>query len=102
MQDDALIICHGGSTVLGAIRLGKVPVVMPRMTKYHEHVNDHQVQFVRALAAEGWLIPAYEPEDLPGAIAEGLTGGRTPMALPASQMCEFVAKAIEELIRRKR
>lgn len=97
MRDAALIICQGGSTVLAAVRLGKVPVVMPRMKKYHEHVNDHQVQFVRALAVEKWLIPAYEPENLPGAIAEGLTAGRVPMAVPPSQMCELVARAIQEL-----
>lgn len=100
MQDAALIICHGGSTVLGAIRLGKVPVVMPRMKKYHEHVNDHQVQFVRALAAEGWLIPAYEPEDLAEAIEEAKCRKAQLVPLPPSQMLELVAKAIEELINR--
>lgn len=94
-----LIICHGGcGTLLQTVRLGKVPVVMPRRKKYGEHVNDHQVQLVEALASEGRIIPAYESEDLPEAIAEARGRNLQPVPPPSSQMFELVAKAIEELI----
>lgn len=96
-----LIICHGGcGTLLQTVRLGKVPVVMPRRKKYGEHVNDHQVQLIEALASEGRSIPAYEPEDLPEAIAEARRRNSQPVPPPPSQMLDFVAKAIEELIKR--
>jgi UDP-N-acetylglucosamine transferase subunit ALG13 len=93
-----LIICHGGCTQITAIRLGKVPVVMPRRRKYSEHVNDHQVQLVHALASEGRIIPAYELEDLPAAIEEARRRNNQPVPPPPSRMLSLVAQAIEELI----
>ena len=43
-----LIICHAGAgTLIHALRLGKIPVVMPRQKRYREHVDDHQLDLVR-------------------------------------------------------
>lgn len=92
-----LLICHGGAgTQLQAVRLGKVPVVMPRREKYQEHVNDHQVQLVEALAAEGYIVPAFEVEDLAGAILKSRQIGRQSV-FTQSPMLQLVAEAISEL-----
>jgi beta-1,4-N-acetylglucosaminyltransferase len=93
-----LIISHGGcGTQLHAIRLGKVPVVMPRREKYREHVNDHQLQLVEALAAEKKVIPAYEAHHLPAAIAEARELNERGFTLSPTPMLSLVAQAIEEL-----
>ena len=94
-----LVICHGGcGTVLQAVRLGKVPVVMPRRKKYQEHVNDHQIQLVEVLASEGYVVPAYEPADLPGAIATAAyRHGRSPGRSPAP-MIGLVRDAIATIV----
>ena len=43
-----IVITHGGpSSFLMAIRNNKVPVVVPRMRRFGEHINDHQVVFCR-------------------------------------------------------
>ena len=97
MESASLIICHGGCTQLNAIRLGKVPVVMPRREKYHEHVNDHQLQLVEALAAESRIVPAYEPGDLIPAIEEARRLNEQPVEIPSSPMISLVAQAIKEL-----
>src|SRR5262249_43281816 len=86
---------HGGVTQLSVVRLGKIPVVMPRLRKYGEHVNDHQVQLVRELAVDGWVVPAYEPVDLAGAIGDAR--GRPARAVPRAPMLDLVRGAIEEL-----
>ena len=99
MVSASLIICHGGCTQLNAVRLGKVPVVMPRREMYREHVNDHQLQLVRALAAENKIVPAYAPEDLPAAIAEARRLNEHPVAMIPSPMISLVAQAIEDLTR---
>jgi UDP-N-acetylglucosamine transferase subunit ALG13 len=91
----SLVVSHGGVTQLSAVRLGKVPVVMPRLKKYGEHVNDHQVQLVRELAADGWVVPAYEPADLPAAIGDARA--RPPRPVPRAPMLDLVRGAIEEL-----
>lgn len=99
MDKADIIISHGGcGTLLHAVRLGKVPVVMPRRKKYGEHVNDHQLQLVQALTSEGRIIPAYEPEDLPAAIAESRHRNAQPVPPPPSQMISLVSQAIEELV----
>ena len=100
IREAALIICHAGAgTLIHVLHAGKVPVVMPRRKQYGEHVDDHQVELVKALAVEGRIILAYEPEDLPEAIAEARRRNKQPMPPPPSQMLQLVAKAIEELIK---
>jgi len=101
MEKAELIICHGGCTQLTAIRLGKVPVVMPRLEKYDEHINDHQVQLVRALAAEGRIVPAYEPEEFERAISEAWKRNAHPIPPPTSPMLSLLAQAITELSRQR-
>lgn len=43
-----VIIAHGGpASFMAALERGKTPIVMPRLKKYGEHVNDHQDYFCR-------------------------------------------------------
>ncbi len=103
VNEAELIISHAGAgTLLHVIQAGKVPIVMPRQKRYGEHVDDHQVELTTALAAEGRVIPAYEPEDLPGAIKEGRRRNTQPFPHPPSRMPDLVGKAIEELINHKK
>lgn len=44
-------ITHGGpSSFIMPLQIGKIPVVVPRQKQFGEHVNNHQVEFVRAVA----------------------------------------------------
>ena len=46
-----MIIMHGGpSTMIESIRDGKIPIVVPRQKKFGEHINDHQLEFCRAVS----------------------------------------------------
>lgn len=101
MEDANLIICHGGcGTLLHSMRLGKLPVVMPRRKKYDEIVNDHQLQLVQALAAEGKVIPAYEPTELKDAIDTARLRNAQPLTLSAPPLLSMISQAIDELINR--
>ena len=48
-QDKAdIIITHGGTgAIIGAVKKGKKVIVMPRLKKYGEHVDDHQIQIIK-------------------------------------------------------
>jgi UDP-N-acetylglucosamine transferase subunit ALG13 len=97
MKEARLIICHGGcGTLLQAIAFGKIPVVMPRLSRFREHVNDHQIQLVRALAEEKRAVPVYEVSQLLPAIQEAW--GRIPEPRPVGQMQVLVGQAIDELL----
>lgn len=43
-----IVITHGGpSSFIAPLQIRKIPIVVPRMKKFGEHVNDHQVNFCR-------------------------------------------------------
>lgn len=52
-----LIISHGGTGALvGALKLGKQVIAVPRLAKYGEHTDDHQLQVSHALSEKGYLL----------------------------------------------
>lgn len=52
MIDNAdIVITHGGpSSFILPLQINKIPIVVPRQKNYHEHVNNHQVDFVNEVA----------------------------------------------------
>lgn len=47
MQKSDLVISHGGTgAIIGAVKNGKKVIAIPRLAKYGEHVDDHQVQLL--------------------------------------------------------
>ena len=72
-----LVITHGGTTVLRAVRTGKVPVVMPRLARHGEHIDDHQVLFAETFARQYHIAIAAEPKDLFAAIERARALQRT-------------------------
>ena len=52
-----LVICHAGmGTMMQAIQLNKIPVCVPRLKKYDEIINDHQVNIAKALGEQKKII----------------------------------------------
>lgn len=50
MRQARIVITHGGpSSIMMALQEGKCPIVVPRQKKYNEHVNNHQLEFVKFL-----------------------------------------------------
>lgn len=66
VQEARIVIAHGGpASFLLPLQYGKIPVVVPRQAEHREHVNNHQVTFVRAIEERvGNIIPVYEIERL--------------------------------------
>lgn len=70
IREARIVITHGGpSSFLAPLQLGKVPIVMPRRAEYDEHVNDHQMDFVKDVAKRfGNIIVANNKTELVKAI----------------------------------
>lgn len=64
-EADAIIGHAGIGTILAAFEAGKPVLVMPRMKRYGEVVNDHQVATAREFAARGHLLAAFGAEEMP-------------------------------------
>jgi len=98
----SVVISHGGGgSLIDAMRAGKTPVVMPRQRRHGEHVDDHQVELARAMAAENRVILALETSDLPAAIEAAQTRGITRPNGASRRMIDLVSRAIDELINRR-
>ncbi len=64
-----LIIAHGGvGSIITCIKRNKKVIAVPRLKKYKEHVNDHQLQIVESLSQDGYIIGLKELEELDKAI----------------------------------
>ncbi len=47
MGESDMVITHGGTgAIIGAVKLGKKVIAVPRLKEYGEHVDDHQLQIV--------------------------------------------------------
>lgn len=43
-----IVITHGGTgAIIGAVKKGKKVIAVPRLAKYGEHVDDHQLQLIK-------------------------------------------------------
>lgn len=51
------IICHGGvGTIFDSLYENKKVLAVPRLKKYKEHVNDHQIEVCSKLQEEGYIL----------------------------------------------
>jgi UDP-N-acetylglucosamine transferase subunit ALG13 len=49
-----ILVCHGGpASIADAWQRGHLPIVVPRLRRLHEHVDDHQLDFCTRVAALG-------------------------------------------------
>ena len=63
--DASLIISHGGTgALIGALKKGKQVIAVPRLAKYSEHIDDHQIQISEVLDKNGYLRMVLEMEKL--------------------------------------
>ena len=52
-----LLVTHGGvGTILDGLKLGKKIIAFPRLSKYQEHVNDHQIEIIDEFCKEGYIL----------------------------------------------
>ena len=57
LKECSLIITHGGvGTILDGLKIKKTIIAFPRLTKYKEAVNDHQIQIVEAFNKKGYIL----------------------------------------------
>ena len=104
VKNARIVITHGGpASFLMPLQEGKVPIVVPRQSRFGEHVNDHQVIFCREVSIrQGSILLVEDISTLPDLLA-----GYDELArsLPAEQRSNNAAfndgiqKIAEELFR---
>jgi UDP-N-acetylglucosamine transferase subunit ALG13 len=76
VREARVVVTHAGAgTALLALGSGKRPVLVPRLRRHGEAIDDHQVAFAERLAALGLARVVADPLDLPDLL----------LALPADE-----------------
>ncbi len=70
-KEARIIITHGGAgSIIFALQFHKPTVVVPRLKRYNEHINDHQLELTKELEEGGKIVGVYDREDLGKRIEE--------------------------------
>lgn len=65
MEQCDLLVTHSGvGTILSGKNHGKPVIVFPRLKKYGEHVDDHQLDIARAFGKKNLVFMCGEDDDL--------------------------------------
>lgn len=63
--DSQFIISHAGTgTVVSAVKEGKKVIIFPRIAKYHEHLDDHQLELCQLFENNNFALVAHNKEEL--------------------------------------
>ena len=96
MKKCDLLITHGGvGSIFDAMKLGKKIIASPRLKKYKEHLNDHQIELVDAFDEKGYVLAYREGDDL-GEILQKIKKKRVKKYKPDNQrMLSLITEFIE-------
>jgi len=94
MRDAEVVITHAGvGSAVTAIRAGKKPVLLPRLARYGEHVDDHQLELAERLAEFDLAVVCGPGERLEVPVAEARTGIPRSLGSRQSRLARAVAEA---------
>lgn len=103
VEQARIVITHGGpSSFIMPLQIGKIPIVVPRQSKFNEHVNDHQVFFAKAVNERYGNLIVVEDVDTLGdvirdydKIAKGMQGSQLNNN---AKFCAAIEKMAEKLV----
>jgi UDP-N-acetylglucosamine transferase subunit ALG13 len=86
---DAVITHAGVGSIMLALSCGKRPVVAPRLHRFGEHVDDHQLEVADAFARAGKVILLMTGDDLAQKIVEAEHHGIETSIKPSQNLIDF-------------
>ena len=101
-----LVITHGGvGSIMSAVKLGKKVIAVPRLKKYGEHVNDHQLEIINTFKKQGIIIGLNSVDELAKALSEAKgfeTSGTRPKEQQENRIIKIIDTFIENDINKKK
>lgn len=65
MKQCDILLTHGGvGSILTGLNNNKKVIATPRLSKYQEHINDHQLEIIKNFGEKGYIIPLIDLNDL--------------------------------------
>ena len=92
-----VVVCHAGvGSILTALANGRRPIVVPRLGRYGEAVDDHQLEFGRRLAEAELVTLVEDPAELAAAVASPVAA--PPHAGGANRLALDVRATLERIV----
>lgn len=96
MAKSDIVIAHGGTgAIITAVKQGKKVIAVPRLAKYGEHVDDHQIQLVTEFESSGIISAIYDLDKL----EEELLTIRDKQFRPYKSNTDKIVESIEDFIK---
>ena len=71
MSQAEIVITHGGTgAIIGAVKQGKKVIAVPRLARYGEHVDDHQLQVIGQFQEQNLLFALEDCSQLADALGQ--------------------------------
>lgn len=93
---DVLITHAAAGTMMYALHIGKRIIAVPRLSKYGEHIDDHQIELGEELAKDNYLFYLNDPEQLEEAIYKVRNHTFEPYAASPQGVVNIICQTIRE------
>ena len=91
---DAIVTHAGVGSIMLALSSGKRPIVVPRLHRFGEHVDDHQMEVAEAFARSGKITLMMPGDDLAEKISDANHQGTIRAVKPSQGLVDFFNVAI--------
>ena len=97
-QADYIITHAGAGSMIQSLKKGKITIAVPRLSKYGEHVNDHQIELADKLEKLGYLLVYHDGDQITEVFKKAKQFKAKPYRLKG-ELLELVDETIEAYIR---
>ena len=92
-----LLDTKGPEIRTGAVKDGKKVIAVPRLSRYGEHVDDHQMEIVRQFGNMGLIEPCMDPAELSAAYMRAITKHYPPYHSNTARFCADLSEYIDQV-----
>lgn len=97
-----IVLTHGGTgAIIGAVKKGKKVIAVPRLSKYGEHVDDHQLQLVAQFKSQNLIYGLNDCSELEESIRNIKYHKFTPYMSNTTKVIESIENYIQKEFRKK-
>lgn len=97
IREARVVVTHAGvGSIMTALGNGKRPIVVPRLRRFGEAVDDHQLDLGRRLNESGLVTLVENADDVPGALGAGSSGSELELGASGRLVADlraFIAAA---------
>jgi beta-1,4-N-acetylglucosaminyltransferase len=94
MESAEVVISHAGAgSIICALRAGHTPIVVPRLARYSETVDDHQLELARAFETQGRVVVLWDADQIVDAVASA-PPRRPPELMPELRLHRALRQAL--------